>query len=185
MGNSKRKIILNLATSLDGYIADKAGGFAWIVGDGCTDSNTEKQFDFSSFMNTVDTIVMGRKAYEDIPVETLQSFGNRKIFVASGQVLENKGENIEFIKGDITGQILKLREEEGEDIWIFGGAVLADHFIKANIIDEYIIGIIPTILGSGIPLFLDDNPTIKLCLKDCTAQEGIVIMRYTKLSTLN
>lgn len=175
-----RKIILNLAISLDGYIADNDGGFAWIKGDGDTDSNTEKQFDFSKFTDQIDTLVMGKNAYFDCPAETLISFKSKKIYVATHQDLEKKYDNVEFISGDLCAKILKLRKEEGKDIWIWGGGYLADPFLKADIIDEYIIGIIPTILGEGKPLFLEKNPQIELNLNECTVQEGIVILRYTK-----
>ena len=175
-----RNIILNLAISLDGYIADSDGGFDWIVGDGDKTSDTKQQFDFPKFVESIDTIVMGKNAYLDCPKETLESFKSKKIYVASSEKLKDKLGNVEFISGDICNQIMKLKEEKGKDIWLFGGAVLADPFIKANIVDEYIVGIIPTILGSGRSLFLENNPNIKLHLEEATTQEGIVIMRYKK-----
>jgi dihydrofolate reductase len=176
----KRKIILNLAISLDGYIADVNGGFDWIKGDGNSSNNTKKLFDFSKFIGAVDTLVMGRKAYLDCPTETIESFKSKKIYIATSKELENKYDNVEFIRGDICSKILKLKDEEGKDIWLFGGAGLTDCFIKANIIDEYIIGVIPIILGDGRPLFLENNPQIKLHLDECTVQEGIVILKYKK-----
>jgi len=180
MPNSKRKIVLNLAISLDGYIADLDGGFDWIKGDGNKSTDTEKQFDFQSFLGGIDVIVMGRRAYEDTPAESIAGYGSKKIYVASHEALDLKGDNIEFIEGNILSQILKLKEREGKDIWLFGGAVLTDYFIKADVVNEYIIGVIPIILGSGKPLFLEDNPTIKLQLDESTSQEGIVILRYSK-----
>jgi dihydrofolate reductase len=174
-----RKIILNLAISLDGFIADVDGGFHWIEGDGDSSQNTEKSFDFPDFVDTVDTIVMGSKAYEDCPIETMETFKDKKLFVATSRELK-KDENVEFVNGNICSKVLELRNEIGKDIWLFGGAGLTDAFIKANIIDEYIIGIIPIILGDGIPLFLDENPIIKLHLDECTVNEGITILRYSK-----
>lgn len=174
-----RKIILNLAISLDGFIADINGGFNWIEGDGDSSGSTEKSFDFPEFVNTVDTIVMGSKAYEDCPKETIESFKEKKLLVATSRELKGD-ENVEFISGDICSEVLELRSEVGKDIWLFGGAGLTDAFIKADIIDEYIIGIIPIILGNGRPLFLGENPTIKLHLDECTVNEGITVLRYTK-----
>ena len=176
----KRKIILNLAISLDGFIADEDGGFDWIKGDGDNSHDTEYKFDFPKFVDGVDIIVMGRKAYEDCPQETMKTFNTKKIYVATNKKLEKKYANVEFISGDICKQILELREEKGKDIWIWGGAHLADPFIKANIIEEYIIGIIPVILGKGRPLFLENSPTVRLHLEESTTQEGVVILRYSK-----
>lgn len=176
----KRKIILNLAISLDGFIADEDGGFDWIKGDDDNSHDTKQKFDFPRFVKGVDILVMGRKAYEDCPHETMKTFNSKKIYVATTKKLESKYDNVEFINGDICKQILKLMKEKGENIWVWGGAKLADPFIKANIIDEYIIGIIPIILGKGKPLFLENNPTIKLHLLESTTQEGIVILKYDK-----
>lgn len=61
-----------------------------------------------------------------------------------------------------------------------GGGGLVDPFIKADLVDEYIIGIIPIILGKGRPLFLRDNPTINLTLKDYSVSEGITVLKYTR-----
>jgi len=180
MTTSKRKIILNLAISLDGYICGSDGSIDWIVGDGDKNGDTDKQFDFSAFLNSIDTIVMGKKGYEDAPDGSLEAYTSHKIYVASNEDIENTGDNVEIINGDIVSQIANLRVQEGKDIWIYGGAGLADPFIKADIIDEYIIGIIPTILGRGRKLFLDNNPTIKLSLQETTVQEGIVILKYMR-----
>lgn len=174
-----RKIILNLAISLDGCIADESGGFDWIVGDGNKINDTKEQFDFAGFADSVDIIAMGKVAYQDCP-EAIESFKSKKIYVASLEKLETKYDNIEFISGDVCELISKLKEEDGKNIWLFGGAGLTDPFIKANIIDEYIIGIIPIILGKGRSLFLENNPKIELSLNRSTVKEGIVIMEYSK-----
>ncbi len=176
----KRKIILNLAISLDGFIADEDGGFDWIKGDGDNSHDTKHTFDFPKFVEGVDTLVMGRKAYEDCPHETMKTFSTKKIYVATTKKLERKYDNVECINGDICKQIFELKKEKGKDIWIWGGAHLADPFIKTNSIDEYIIGIIPIILGKGRPLFLENNPTIRLHLEESTTQEGIIIVKYSK-----
>jgi len=175
-----RKIIFNLAMSLDGYIADKNGGFDWIKGDNDKSHDTKKQFSFPDFIDSLDIIIIGKRAYQDAPPGTFEMFESKKIYVTSSKKLELKHKNIEFIQGDIVTQILKLKKEKGKDIWLFGGAGSINPFIKADVIDEYIVGIIPIILGKGIPLFLEDNPRLKLHLEETTIQEGIVISRYTR-----
>lgn len=74
----------------------------------------------------------------------------------------------------------RRKRKKGKDIFLFGGGGLADNFIKSNIIDEYIIGIIPTILGKGRPLFLENNPKIDLHLDQYIMDKGVVILRYSK-----
>ena len=176
----KRKLILNLAISLDGFIAREDGSFDWIVGDGGGDQLTEATFEFNDFLESIDTVVMGKEAYLDSPEEGMKMFQSKKIYVATHQELTSEHENVEFISGDICSQVTEMLTEKGKDIWLYGGAGVADQFIKADMIDDYIIGIIPVILGSGRPLFLKDNPTLELQLEECTAADGIVIMRYSK-----
>ncbi len=176
----KRKIILNLAISLDGFIADKEGGFDWIKGDGDKARDTKKQFSFPQFLETIDTVVMGRKAYEESYDVSKEMLSSKKVYVATHKKLKNKEENVEIIDGDIVSEITKLKKEKGKGIWLFGGGIVIDPFVKAEVIDEYIIGFIPTILGGGRPLFLKNNPQVELHLEECTVQEGIIIGRYSK-----
>lgn len=172
----KRKIILNLAISIDGYIASEDGGFDWIVGDGDNSLNSEKKLDFNEFLREVDTVVMGKKCYDQ---NFHNDYKNKKVYVATYKELEDY-ENVHFINGDICKVIEEERKKEGKNIFLFGGGKLVDNFIKANIIDEYIIGIIPTILGKGRPLFLGNNPKIDLHLDEYILDNGIVILRYSK-----
>lgn len=174
-----RKIILNLAISLDGYIAGVDGGFEWIKGDGDSKHNTDNVFDYKAFTDSIDTIVMGSKAYEDCPEEALLEFSDKKILVATTRSLDVTS-NVEIISGDICKYVLDLKKDDGKNIWLFGGAGSLDDFIKRNIIDEYIIGIIPIILGKGIKLFKENNPTIELHLDGFSMEDGIAMLRYSK-----
>lgn len=174
-----RKIVLNLAISLDGYIVDEEGGYAWIVGDGDKHLDTEAGFDFPAFVESIDIVVMGRKAYDDIGVD---DYPTKKIVVATSKKMENTG-HVEFVNEDIVGRIQELQKEEGKDIWLFGGSGLTNNFMKADIVDEFIIGIIPTILGGGRPLFFDNNPMVNLHLDSYTIQEGLPILVYSRRNT--
>lgn len=172
----KRKMILNLAMSLDGYIADEAGGYEWIVGDGDSTLDTNQKWSFDDFLENIDTVVMGKRCYEQ---DMHLQYPNKKVFVATSEELEDY-ENIHFIKGDIVKFLTEEKQKEGKDIYLFGGGQTIDAFLKSDCIDEYIIGIIPTILGSGRPLFLENNPTINLKLEDYYIESGITILKYSK-----
>ncbi|WP_301108078.1 dihydrofolate reductase family protein [Sporosarcina sp.] len=145
----KRKIILNLAMSLDGYIAESDGGYDWIAGDGQSKLDTETDFSFPDFMGGIDTVVMGRKSFETCPMEM---FADQQIIVFTSKKQKNAG-NVTFVNEDIVSFVQNLQSKQGKDIWLFGGSMLTDAFVKMNVIDEYIIGIIPIILGNGIRLF--------------------------------
>lgn len=171
-----RKIILNLAISLDGYIACDDGGFDWIVGDGDSKLDTKNKWDYGKFLEGIDIVVMGKNCYDQ---KFHNDFKDKKVYVATSKDIQNHG-NIHFINGNIVKIIEEERKNEGKDIFLFGGGGLVDSFIKADVIDEYIIGIIPTILGKGRPLFLGNNPHINLHLEEYLTDSGVVILRYSK-----
>lgn len=172
----KRKIILNLAMSIDGYIANEDGGFDWIVGDGDESLDTQNKWNYEKFLEGIDTVVMGKKCYDQGFVD---DFKDKKVYIATSKELEDY-DNFHFINGNICTIIEEERKKEGKDIFLFGGGVLVDSFLKADIIDEYIIGIIPTILGRGRPLFLGGTTKIDLHLQEYVSDKGIIILRYSK-----
>ncbi|HAX73813.1 MAG TPA: riboflavin biosynthesis protein RibD [Firmicutes bacterium] len=169
------KIILNLAISLDGFIADEKGGFDWIVGDGKKELNTETKWDYAKFLEDIDVVVMGKNCYDQ---GFHKDFTEKVVYIATSKSLEDF-ENYHFMNGDIVKTVEDLKTT-GKNIFLFGGGSVIDPFIKANVIDEYVIGIIPTILGSGRPLFLENNPKIDLTLDYYAVEEGVVVMKYSK-----
>jgi dihydrofolate reductase len=169
------KIVMNLAISLDGYIADENGGFDWIVGQNDTSIDTTERSEFEEFLAGIDIVVMGRNCYDQ---GFTKEYPTKTIYIATSEEKEDEG-NIRFINGDIVN-IIEKEKNSGNNIFLFGGGVLIDYFIKANVIDEYIVGIIPTILGKGRPLFLGNNPTIPLHLDKYTVNDGIAIFYYSK-----
>lgn len=171
-----RRIILNLAVSLDGYIADEEGDYDWIVGDGSQELDTFPEWEHTEFLKNVDIVVMGKNCYDQ---GFAKDYPDKTVYVATTKELQDHG-NIRFIRGDICARIIAECAGNGGNVFLFGGGKLCDGFIKENIIDEYIIGIIPVILGKGRPLFLGGNPTIKLRLMERFIDGGIVILRYEK-----
>ncbi|MEN2257024.1 dihydrofolate reductase family protein [Paraclostridium benzoelyticum] len=118
-----RKIILNLAISIDGYIASEDGGFDWIVGDGDKSLDTEKKWDFNGFLDTIDVVVMGKNCYDQ---NFHKDFKNKKVYIATSKDLKDY-ENIYFIKGDIVKTIEEEKQKNGENIFLFGEVKLLIH----------------------------------------------------------
>ncbi len=172
------KIIFNLAMSLDGYIADEDGAFEWIRGHEDRTLDTTNKYDFYEFLNSIDIVVMGRKCY-DQDLHTLSKISKDKtIYVATSTSLENY-ENIIFVKDDIVNTI-RDEKEKGKIIYLYGGGILIDCFLKEDLVDEYIVGIIPTILGKGRKIFYESNYIVDLNLDEYIIDDGIVILRYSK-----
>lgn len=174
-----KNIILYIAMSLDGYIAKNNGSVDWLSGNG-DNPNIDNGYD--DFYNTIDTVVMGRTTYEQIINELSPNtwvYEGKKCYVATTKKCKSD-KRAEFISDDIVEFIKNLKKQDGKDIWLVGGGKLVDQFIKKNLIDKYIITIIPTILGDGIPLFSKENPEIKLRLVETKEFDGMVELRYIK-----
>lgn len=169
------KIILNLAMSLDGYIAKEDDSYDWIVGSGNSELNTQEHNDYKAFLRSVDIVVMGKRCYD---LGMHREFEDKHVYVLTHQALSSTDH---LIFGDESlVQTLLEQKKEGKSIYIFGGGQLVDLFIKNDLIDEYIIGIIPIILGKGIPLFLGNTPEIPLYLESILVEDGITIQRYRR-----
>ncbi|VTT45165.1 dihydrofolate reductase family protein [Streptococcus porcinus] len=174
-----RPLILNIAMSLDGFIARTDGSYDWIEGHGTTAYDSALQFDNDAFFASCDTVVMGRKSLDDCPIEQIQGYHKKRFYVASHQDLHSDYPNLYFSK-DIVATLKQLKQEEDGPIWLFGGADLVHSVLATELIDQYIIGIIPTILGQGRPLFKGYSIEHKLQLIESTVTDGIAMLRYQK-----
>lgn len=163
-----RKIKLFIACSLDGYIAKEDGSVGWLPEN--TDSGYEK------FYDSIDTILMGKKTYEQILTFGKYPYKDKKSFVFSRNPNQKKDENVEFTS-EVEGFTKELVSSSGKDIWLVGGSDVASIFFNLKLVDELILSVIPIILGKGIPLFKNIKEEIKL--------ELIKTTKYTKLVELS
>ncbi len=173
-----RKVILFIAISLDGYIADKSGSVHWLSGDG---SDPENMGTYGDFINTIDTVVLGYSTYNQIITElspTKWAYEGMKSYVITHR--EIKSENNEIIITSQTPEelIRELKQQEGKDIWICGGASIANQLIKHRLIDRFQINIMPTILGGGIKLFESQEEETQLKLIETISYNGIIDSIY-------
>lgn len=169
-----RKVVLFIATSLDGYIATENDSLDWLFKvDGEGDNG------YSEFIKTIDTVILGRRTYDWIMDNELGEFPyqNQKCYVFSNTTLENN-ENVEFVNEDISSFISNIKKTSGKNIWIVGGGELVYYFIKEKLIDEYIITIAPTIIGKGIPLFKRIDVEVELELKNVRRFNQFVELHY-------
>lgn len=172
-----RDIILYIAASLDGYIAKSDGSVDWLLGES---SNPNVDTGYNEFYSSIDTVVMGRTTYEQVINELSPDvwvYEGKKCFVATS-IKRPSNEKAEFVSEDIVKFVKGLKNHNGKDIWIVGGGKLIAPFIKNNLVDKYIITIIPTVLGGGIPLFPGENPEIKLKLIETRTIDGMVQITY-------
>lgn len=174
-----RKIVLFIAMSLDGYIADINGGVDWLSGHGSNEENIDA---YSEFIKDIDTVIMGWKTYHQVKTELSPDewvYSGLKSYVITHNDIPAT-EEIEYVNDEPCELVKRLKCEKGRDIWICGGAEIVQQLISANIIDKYYISVIPTILGNGVRLFAEAEQEIKLRLVKTQNYNGIVDLVYER-----
>lgn len=151
MKENPPRIKLYIACSLDGFIAREDGSIDWLTK---YDNNPETDYGYSEFYESIGTILMGRKTYEQVLEFGEWSYEEKKVYVFTRQKesLHHK-KNVEFVTGDITEFVRLLKENKDQDIWLMGGSQLIKAFLKENLVQDLIVFVVPIILGGGIPLF--------------------------------
>lgn len=174
-----RKIILYIAMSLDGYIADNNGNVDWLKGHGDDNSNIDT---YSDFVEGIDTIIMGWNTYHQIVTDLSPNewvYEDFTTFVITHKEYISS-EKIQFVSTDPVNLIEKLKMENGKDIWICGGANIVQQLVAKDLIDCYYITVIPTLLGSGIRLFENAENQIELKLTDTQTYNGMAELIYVR-----
>ncbi len=175
----KRKLVLYISMSLDGFIATEDDDLSWL-------SAVEKEgedYGYISFMETVDTYIVGRKTYDVVMKLTGGVFPQAEMFNCYVLTREKREpENgVTFYNGDIETLISNLKATEGKNIYCDGGGQIVQLLMEKDLIDEYIISVIPVILGNGKRLFLGNTPFINLkALPPQAYDSGLIQLRYQK-----
>ncbi len=146
---ANRKLILFIAASLDGYIATKGDDLSFL-------SMVEQEgqdYGYGDFISTVDTVILGRKTYDKV-MTMVNEFphADKDAYIITRTPRENK-EKTRFYTGDLKSLVIKLKKEEGKNIFVDGGAEIVHALLKEGLIDEFYISTIPVLLGEGVRLF--------------------------------
>ena len=179
---SRRKIIVYIATSADGYIARPNGDVEWL-------NRHPDKYDYGmrAFYPTIDTILLGRKTY-DWALAYWKKKGvkdgmfDKKVtnYVFSRKPGKKKAvAGAEFVSEPVKAFARRLRQSPGKHIWMMGGGELIASFLDAGQIDEFDIHIMPVFIGRGIPLIAPHHRDIPLRLHSSRKfPDGVVRLRY-------
>jgi dihydrofolate reductase len=171
----KRKIIVNIATSVDGYIARADGDLDWL-----TRRPAPKGFyGLPKFSRSIDAKILGRKTF-DLSVKMGASFNADNVhYVFSRRPPASAPPGIQFVTESIRTFAERLRKQAGKNIWMMGGGEIIGSFLDQNAIDEFIITIVPTFIGQGIPLIAPKHREVPLRLLSVQGfQDGVVQLHY-------
>lgn len=148
-----------IATSIDGFIADKKGNIDWLQSVPNPDNN---DMGYGEFMSKVDAIIMGRNTFEIVCSFGIDWPYDKPVYVLSNSlksVPDQLNEKVVLVNGALTDILDNIRAEGHEHLYIDGGKTIQS-FLTEDLIDEMIITIIPRLLGEGIPLFTNNKHTL-------------------------
>ena len=171
-----RKVVAGFACSLDGYIEGPNGEYDWILID--------SEIDFAEQAKRFDTYFYGRRSYQAVLAMKAPITPNTKHYVFS-TTLHEVAPGYTLIKGEIKEAVLNVKNMEGKDIAVFGGANLLGSLFNEGLVDEISVSVIPVILGKGKPMvdLLEDQ--VNLRLEHCkTYSNGTVQLIYTVLKSI-
>lgn len=171
-----RKIVLGLGMSIDGYIARPNGDIDFLF--------MPKDYSMAAFFATIDTAIMGRKSFDaglKMGGGTFNNFG-LATYVFSRSQTPGERHGYTVINESPTGFVSKLRQRPGKDIWLMGGGELTREFLEADLVDELYLGVLPILLGAGIPLFPSAFPQREFALlENKTYSQGMIALKYERV----
>ena len=174
-----RDIILYIAVSLDGKIADKDGNVDWLY---AVENEEKTDYGYEKFYSSIDTTLQGYNTYKQTMLlnKEFPHTGKKNYVFTSKEYLQT-ADHIQFISQDILNFIRSLKEKEGKNIWLIGGGKLIATLFDNDLIDEMQICIMPIVIGEGISLFNLPVNEQMLKLEECRQyKNGAIFLRYRK-----
>lgn len=181
--NNRRKVILDLAVTLDGFIEGKNGEIDWCIMD--------DEMGFTIFLDQIDTILYGRKSYDlwgqykpkeddsQMDKEMWNIVHSKEKYVFSRTQTGENDQKATYINDNLVQEITKLKNKPGKDIWLYGGASLITTFVNLGLVDEFRLSVHPVILGEGKPLFTNIKDRVNLKLVNTRPfKSGVVQLIY-------
>ena len=172
-----RKVILYISMSLDGYIASKNNSLDFL-------SMVEQEgedYGYNDFVKSIDTVIIGRKTYEKV-IEMGYEYPHtdKDVYILTRTSKPSIG-HFKFYSKDLSQLIINIKSQPGKNIYCDGGAEIANELMKNNLVDEFIISVIPVLLGDGIKLFQDGRPEQKLELVSTKQfNKGLTQLHYKR-----
>jgi len=180
--SSNRKIIVWIATSADGFIARTDGSVDWL-----DRPRPKGNYGMNEFYKSIDTTLWGRKTCDmaldfqkkGVAGSAFDTKVKNYVFTR-GPLPSEAPASVEFVSEPIKTFAKRLREQKGKNIWMMGGAGIIASFLDEGEIDEFIIHVIPRLIGEGIPLIAPARRDVPLKLIASTEfPDGVVQLHYT------
>jgi dihydrofolate reductase len=183
MSSAKRSTVtLHVVSSLDGFIASKDNSISWmdspgdIYENGVTDDGAE-------VLQSIDCYVLGSRTYEHA-LQLGWPYGDTPTVVLTNRKLPSSRKTVEFYSGDLKKLVGEILAPRFKNIWMVGGAMLGQSFLRLGLVDEIRLMIAPALLGDGLHLFGNSGTEQRWNLKNVVAyKNGFVELSYSRPST--
>src|SRR5579864_6279800 len=171
----KRKFIVSVAVSADGFIARRDGSVDWL-----DRPRPKGNYGMGAFYRSIDTCILGRKTYDlSVSFGMAEGYAGKKNYVFSRTLSKAVSAKVSIVSEDVTIFAERLRLEKGKDIWLVGGADLVAAFLDSGQVDEFVIHVIPKMIGDGIPLLAPRHRDLSLkLLASKKFPDGVVKLHY-------
>jgi len=181
-GNARRRTVtLHMVSSLDGFIAKKDNSVSWLDGAGSVYEAgvSISEEEAAAFVKTIDCYVLGSRTYEHA-LELGWPYGDTPAVVVTGRKLLSTRKSVEFCSGDLKTLVEAKLAPRYRNIWLVGGAMLCQRFLKLGLVDEIQLTIAPVLLGEGLRLFGGSPTEERWDLKNVVAyKNGFVELSYS------
>ena len=175
-------VSLYISTTLDGFIARADGAIDWLTH--IDDNDTD--YGYAAYYNSIDGLLMGSTTFEMIRSLGPWPYPTKPSFVFTRRNLQTDAGNIYFVSGDPAQVVSSQELASFRRLWLVGGSAMIASCVKKGLIDEYILTVLPVILGHGLRLFPSPVTEAWLSLANCrTYDRGILQLHYRKIASAN
>ncbi len=168
-----RKIVYGVGISLDGFIARPNGAVDFLF--------MPKDYSMAPFFASIDTAIMGRKTFDVAAASSQKGGPAMPTYIFSRTLKSGERDGLHFTRQRPATLIRQLRQSPGKDIWLMGGGELARDFLRENLVDELYLGIVPSLIGEGLPAFPTGFPQRYFALvENKTYSRGLIVLKYKR-----
>lgn len=169
-----RRLRYQAAASLDGFIAGPKGEYDWIVSDPTVDA------DLGALFAEFDHFLMGRLTYETaLSQGPANPLAGMNVTVVSRTLRPEEHPGVTIVSENLPEAVAALKAAPGKDIWLFGGGSLFRALLDYRLVDTIEVGLMPILLGEGVPLLPTGgrSPALRL-VSHKPYPSGIVMLSY-------
>jgi dihydrofolate reductase len=171
------EVIYYVATSLDAYIATPDGGVGWLA----PFESADEDYGYAEFYASIDAVLLGSRTYKQSLAFSEWPYPGKPSWVFSKRRLKAAGRDVRVTARGPREVLAELKARGYRRAWLVGGGKLAASFRAKGLITEYIVSVVPVILGAGIPLFASRGPKESLTLAESKSYpNGLMQLRYRR-----